>query len=89
MGSAPSLHPELLALLRCPASQQRLELADPALVERVNARIAAGTLENEGGERVTEPIEGALVREDGRIAYPIREGIPVLLVEEGLPVPAE
>jgi uncharacterized protein YbaR (Trm112 family) len=31
-------------------------------------------------------LEGALVREDGKMAYPIRDGIPVLLAEEILPV---
>lgn len=29
-------------------------------------------------------IENAVVREDGRIAYPIRDGIPLLIVEEQL-----
>jgi uncharacterized protein YbaR (Trm112 family) len=29
------------------------------------------------------------VRDDGKIAYPIRDGIPVLLIDEGLPVPAK
>ena len=31
-------------------------------------------------------IDGGLLREDGRILYPVREGIPILLIEEGLPV---
>lgn len=26
----------------------------------------------------------ALIREDGRVAYPVREGIPVLIVEEAI-----
>ena len=26
----------------------------------------------------------ALIREDGTVLYPVREGIPVLLVEEGI-----
>jgi uncharacterized protein YbaR (Trm112 family) len=29
-------------------------------------------------------LDAALVRDDGRIAYPIRDGIPVLIAEEGI-----
>ena len=29
-------------------------------------------------------LDSALLREDGRVAYPIRDGIPLLLVEEQL-----
>ena len=28
--------------------------------------------------------DAALVREDGRVAYPVRDGIPVLIAEEGI-----
>lgn len=30
----------------------------------------------------------ALVREDGQIAYPILDGIPILIAEEGIPLGA-
>ena len=78
---------ELLAILACPETHQPLAEAEAALVAEVNARIAAGELKNVGGADVGEAIEGGLVREDGRVLYPIRHGIPVLLIEEGLPLP--
>jgi len=31
-------------------------------------------------------LESALLREDGRVAYPIRDGIPLLLVEEQIAI---
>lgn len=77
---------ELLAILACPETHQPLRLAEAGLVERVNARIAAGEATNVGGTNVSEPIEGGLVREDEKILYPIRHGIPILLIEEGLAV---
>jgi uncharacterized protein YbaR (Trm112 family) len=53
-------------------------------VAKLNEAIRAGTLKNKGGQPVTEPVQGALVRQDGKVAYPVREDIPVMLVEEGI-----
>jgi uncharacterized protein YbaR (Trm112 family) len=33
---------------------------------------------------VTGRLEAGLVRADGKVLYPIRDGIPVMLVEEGI-----
>jgi uncharacterized protein YbaR (Trm112 family) len=41
---------------------------------------------NRGGQHVTEPIEGGLVRADAAILYPILDGIPIMLVDEGIPL---
>ena len=43
-------------------------------------------MKNRGGEAVKAPLEGALVRSDGQRAYPIRDGIPRLLIDEGIPL---
>lgn len=82
-----SIDPDLLPLLACPESRQPLQMADEGLLESVNRAIAAGGLKNVGGQPVSETLEAGLVREDGKVVYPIRGGIPVLLVDEGLPVP--
>ena len=75
---------ELLSILACPESRQPLAEADATLLERVNARIRAGGATNVGGAPVQEPLEAGLVREDRKIVYPIKDGIPVLLVDEGI-----
>jgi uncharacterized protein YbaR (Trm112 family) len=75
---------ELLSILACPETHQALAEAEPALLERVNRAIAAGRVRNRAGKAVSEPIEGGLLREDRKVLYPIREEIPVLLIEEGL-----
>lgn len=77
---------ELLELLCCPETHQPVREAEPALIARLNAQIAAGTLKNRAGQPVTERLEGGLVRADGKVLYPIRDGIPVMLVEEGIPL---
>ena len=56
---------------------------DERSVELVRQRFNE-RLRNLGGERVTSPIAEGLVREDGRILYPIDDGIPVMLIEESI-----
>lgn len=78
---------QLLEILACPEDKSPVHLADEALVRQVNQAIAAGRLSNRAGNSVSEPIDGGLVREDGQWLYPIRDDIPVMLVEEALPLP--
>jgi uncharacterized protein YbaR (Trm112 family) len=78
--------PQLLEILVCPDSRQAVREAPRALVDRVNAAIAGGGLVNRGGEAVREPIEGGLVREDQVWLYPVREGIPIMLIDEAIPL---
>lgn len=76
--------PELLKMLVCPETHQPLREADQALLAKLNEAIRAGLIKNRGGEMVQETISEALVREDGKVLYPVREGIPVLLIDEGI-----
>lgn len=78
--------PELLEILVCPETKEPLRLADDALLGRLNAAIASGTVQNRGGEDVTEPIAEGLVREDGQVLYPVRSDIPVMLINESIPL---
>lgn len=74
----------LLEILVCPETKQPISLADPSVLERVNARIDAGTVHNRGGNLVAERLEAALVREDARVLYPVRDQIPVMLIDEAI-----
>ena len=55
-------------------------------LNRLNRKIRDGKLENKGGSLVKEPLEGGLLRSDKKVAYPIREAIPIMLIEEGIPM---
>jgi uncharacterized protein len=82
------IDPDLLKILCCPETHQELRLAEPAVIEKLNGQIAAGTLANRGGKPVTEKIEGGLIRADGKLLYPIRRNLPIMLVDEGIPLAA-
>jgi uncharacterized protein YbaR (Trm112 family) len=80
------ISPELLEILVCPETHQRLSLAPPDLLARLAERQAAGKLKNRAGDVVTHPVQAALAREDGAFAYLILEGIPIMLVDEAIPL---
>lgn len=78
------MNPELLSILRCPETRQTLAVAEPAVVERLNAQVAAGQLRNAAGQPVTVKLDGGLMRADGKALYPVRNNVPVLLVGEAI-----
>jgi uncharacterized protein YbaR (Trm112 family) len=80
------IDPELLKILCCPETHQEVRLAEAAVIDKLNGQIAAGALVNRAGQPVKEKIEGGLVRADGKVLYPIRRNIPVMLVDEGIPL---
>lgn len=75
---------DLLKILRCPATRQTLVSADPDTLARLNAAISTGRLHNAAGQAVLDPFDAALLRADGSAAYPVRDGIPVLLADEAV-----
>lgn len=80
-----SIDPELLKILVCPEDRSPLKLADAALLSTVNSRIEGALVKDRGGAPVAQPLEAALVRADGQFLYPIRDGIPVLLIDSAIP----
>jgi uncharacterized protein YbaR (Trm112 family) len=81
-----ALSPDLLELLRCPETRQRLRVADASELASLNARVATGTLVSRAGQARTTPLAAALLRDDGTLAYPIEDDIPVLLIDEAFPL---
>jgi len=78
----------LLDILVCPESRQPLRLADEALLDRLNVSVRAGSLTNKAGLPVSDPLDEGLVREDGKVLYPVRDDIPILLIDEAIPLSA-
>ncbi len=76
---------ELLDILCCPETKQDLQLVEGETIKKINAKIKAGEIKNRGGEVVKEPIDAGLLREDRKYLYPIREDIPIMLIDEAIP----
>jgi uncharacterized protein YbaR (Trm112 family) len=79
-----SVSPDLLEILVCPETKQPVALARAEVLERLRREVEGGRLRNRGGQAVTQPITEGLVREDGKVLYPIDDGIPVMLIEESI-----
>jgi uncharacterized protein YbaR (Trm112 family) len=56
------------------------------LIEDLNKQALAGTLRNRTGNPVRETMDAGLLRADGKVLYPIREDIPVMLIDEAIPL---
>lgn len=78
------LDKELIAILVCPDTKEPLAPATPEVLACVNEAVAAGTAVTQSGAAITATLEEGLVREDGRVLYPIREGIPIMLLDEAI-----
>lgn len=78
------IDPDLLQILCCPETKLPLQEANEALLKEINQRITEKSLKNFSGSLVATVLESLLVTADGTRAYPVVEGIPVLLIDESI-----
>jgi uncharacterized protein len=74
----------LLAILCCPVTHKGLALARPDLLKKVNTAIDSGKVVNREGSTVDGTLKEALVTDDSKLLYPVKDGIPVLLEAEAI-----
>lgn len=74
----------LLSILCCPVTHKGLHLAKADLLARVNEMIGKGKVQDNEGRVLSAALSDALVTDDGKILYPINDGIPVLLEGESV-----
>lgn len=74
----------LLAILCCPVTHKGLNLARPDMLKKINSAIVEGKLVNRDGTALSEKLDEALITDDGKLMYPVNDGIPVLLEGESV-----
>ena len=75
---------KLLDILACPASRQPLAMLETRGLDALNRAIAAGGIQRMDGSPQAVALREALVTRDRKTVYRIDDGIPVLLVDEGI-----
>lgn len=74
----------LLTILRCPVTHKGLSLARAATLHAVNSAIESGQVTNREGRVLDHALAEALITDDGKVLYPVMNGIPVLLEGEAV-----
>ena len=78
------LDPEFVKILVCPDNRTPVRMASEQEITNLNHKIEKGLLQNIGGRKVNDKLDGGLIREAGDRLYPVRKNIPVMLVEEAI-----
>jgi len=77
---------KFLEIICCPETRQNLRIAEESLIDKLNLLIEEEKLLNRIKQPVRDKIDGGLIREDGKYLYPVIEEIPVLLIDEAIPL---
>lgn len=75
---------KLLAILCCPVTHRDLRPARADQLAALNRAIDAGRVTNRDGRTLDDALDEALVTDDGKLLYPVNDGIPVLLEGESV-----
>jgi len=74
----------LLDILCDPVTRTPLQLLSKRQLETLNLAIRRGELQTTVGKSVPDELTDGLIGIDGKVAYRIDDGIPVLLADEGI-----
>jgi uncharacterized protein YbaR (Trm112 family) len=75
---------KLLDFICCPVTRSSLELLPDRELAQLNELIGSKRIRNREDTLVDAPLTEALVTRSGKLIYPIRDGVPLLLEEEAM-----
>ena len=78
------ISPELLEILCCPRTKVPVQILSADRLAKLNEHIAKGSVKYYDGKTVDKPLDEGLITEDGQVIYRIDDGIPVMLLEQGI-----
>ena len=78
------MDPNLLNIICCPVTREKLSMVTSKQLALINAEIANNTLTKLDGSIVENPQSKALINATKTLLYPIEEDIPILLENEAI-----
>ncbi|MBR56198.1 hypothetical protein CMK19_20800 [Candidatus Poribacteria bacterium] len=85
---------ELMKILCCPVSKKTVRVMTVNELEQVNSHITASScipieFKSVGGKVINQKLEEGLITIDEKIIYQVRNNIPHMIPEQGIPVPID
>ncbi len=75
---------KLLEILVCPTTKVPLKPLAKDRLAILNRSIDSGEIKRVDGEPLQAALSEALITTDGRTIYPVDDGIPIMLEEQGI-----
>ncbi len=75
---------KLLEILCCPVTKSPMNRLAAAQLKALNAEINQGRVHNVAGDTLTSEIREGLITQSGKIIYPVEDGIPIMLEDQGI-----
>lgn len=79
-----SIDGKLLEILCCPVTKSPVIKLSAKQLKALNQVIEQGEVHNVGGEVLNETLQEGLVTESKKTIYPVDDGIPVMLEDQGI-----
>lgn len=75
---------KLLEILCCPVSKTPLIVLSQDKLDKLNGAVKSGDALYIDGKKVANPLQEALITEDGKVIYDVQDDIPIMLEEKGI-----
>jgi len=79
-----SFDAKLFDIISCPVTRQPIYIMPASRLAKLNTLIQEEKIRDQSEDTVAATLEQALVTEDGKLAYPVVDGMPVLLEERSI-----